>query len=183
MPVVRAKELDAHTGHHGLALSACDHCQVFSEVADGIEGVVRDLNPCGGGADFVGDRVQELFLGERAVVGDVEGLADRVLLPQREQQPLDDICDVDKGKHVVARPDDDAFPGAQPVRNPAEMQVVPRPEERAGADDDGVQAVLRNHPLHGYVAGGLRDRIGLIERPQQEVFTNWLAQSHPVDHP
>ena len=98
---------------------------------------------------------------------------------ERQQQSLDDVGDVDEGQGVVAATDDDALASSQPVRHPAEVQAVTGTEERAGADDHSWQVIVGDHPLHGQVALGLRDRVGLAERPEQEVLPGGSARSIP----
>ena len=76
VPVVCAEDLHAQPGHDRLRLITGGFRKVFGDDARGIEHGIRDVDPRRARADLTGNRLQELLLGERAVVTDVEGLAD-----------------------------------------------------------------------------------------------------------
>src|SRR5215469_8100885 len=125
-----------------------------------------------GGADVLCDSIEELLLGQGLVATDVVGLADRILIVEREQHTTNDIVDVDKRQRVVARTDDDSFARKQTVGYPAEVEVIARSDKRARTEDHSGQIVIGDHPLNRQIAGGLGDRRGVVEWPQQEVLAD-----------
>ena len=68
----------------------------------------------------------------------------------------------------MARPDDDASAGAQPVGHAAEVQVVAGAEDLVRAKDHGGQPVLGDHALDGHVRRRLGYRIRIAERLERE---------------
>src|SRR5205823_1171794 len=88
-----------------------DRREALRGVSGGVEGAVGDVHARGPGAHLAGDRVQQLSLRERPVARDVVGVANRALVIEREEEPVDDVRDVNEGKRVVARADDDASAG------------------------------------------------------------------------
>ena len=121
------------------------------------------------------------FWGQRAVIRDVVGLADRAIVVQGEQQAADDIGDVHERHGVVTRADDDSASRAQPVCHLAEVQVITWPEDLIRADDHGGQVILGDHPLDEPVAFGLGDRVRIRERREREALIGGAAKRDAVD--
>src|SRR5437899_87299 len=117
MPVVCAEELHAKTRHKRLMPGVCDSPELLGDMTGDIEGTVRDMETRWFGPDLLCDRVQELLLRERPVVGDVVCLTRRAIMIERKKESLHHIGYINEGQGVTARPDDEAFAGLQPIRH------------------------------------------------------------------
>jgi hypothetical protein len=131
--------------------------------------------------DLQGDRLEELALRERAVVGDVVRLADRAWMLEREQQAVDDVADEDERQGVVAGADDDRPAFSQPIGDPREVHAISGAEDLVRADDHGRQAVIVDHPSHDDLALSLAERVGIRERRQWKGLVGRSIQRAPVD--
>src|SRR5215207_242547 len=89
--IVGAEQLDAKPSHDGLPPGAGELSEHFGGITGGVERMVGDVEAWRARTDLTRDRVQELRLGERMVVGDVVGLAQRMLVLEREHQPLNHV--------------------------------------------------------------------------------------------
>jgi hypothetical protein len=95
-PIVRAEELDVQTGEEGFLLRAGEDREMLCGAGSCVERTVGQVDGRRAGADVARYRVKELLLGGRAVVADVVGLANRVVVVEGQQQSLHDVCDVDE---------------------------------------------------------------------------------------
>jgi hypothetical protein len=126
-----------------------DRGQALGEIAGRVEHTVGNVEAWRTCGDAIGDRAEQLVLGQRTVIRDVVGLPGRAVVIQDEQQAADHVGDVDERHVVIAPADDDSASRAQPVCHPAEVQVITRTEDLIRPDDHRGQMVLGDHPLHG----------------------------------
>src|ERR1700716_3838867 len=101
MPVVRAEEFHAKACHKRLMPRVCDNPELLGDGAGEVEGMVRDVETRWFGPDLLCDRVQELLLRERPVVGDVVCLTRRSLVVERKKESLHNIGYIYEGQGVT----------------------------------------------------------------------------------
>src|SRR5215510_6385585 len=100
VPVVRAEDIDPQAGDERFPVRADEDRYVLRRTGSCVENAVRDVDSRRADADIVGYRVEKLPLGQRTVVADVVGLADRVVMVKGQQRSLYDVCHVDERQGV-----------------------------------------------------------------------------------
>ena len=119
----------------------------------------------------------ELPVGQRTVVGEVEGFADRLLMPRGEQDAVDQVLDVNGVHPSASAPDEDGASNAHAFQGPGNPTAGARAVHVGGA-----------HHGHGESTGGVgREHPPLrLDLRRTVGFQAWMPHAVGVffrDHP